>query len=105
DVNVNVRQTRVGHLEIGPSSLGISFRDGVLKATLRGMELYGGHAGGKVTLDAAKPGPAFNGNLLLNGVQAKTLLSDAAQFSLLSGHTKLALQISGSGGNSHQINC
>jgi AsmA protein len=103
DVNVNVRQTRVGHLEIGPSSLGISFRDGVLNATLGGMELYDGHASGKVTLDASKPVPAFNGNLLLNGVQAKTLLSDAAQFSLLSGHTKLALQISGSGGNSDEI--
>ncbi len=103
DVNVNVRQTRVGHLELGPSSLGIAFRDGVLNATLGGMELYDGHASGKVTLDASKEVPAFNGNLLLDGVQAKTLLSDAAQFSLLSGHTKLALQISGSGGNSDEI--
>jgi AsmA protein len=103
DVNVNVRQTRVGHLEIGPSSLGIAFRDGVLNATLGGMELYDGHASGKVTFDASKPVPAFNGNLLLDGVQAKSLLNDAAQFSLLSGHTKLALQISGSGGNSDEI--
>jgi AsmA protein len=103
DVNVNVRQTRVGHLELGPSSLGIAFRDGVLNATLGGMELYDGHASGKITLDASKEIPAFNCNLLLDGVQAKTLLSDAAQFSLLSGHTKLALQISGSGGNSDEI--
>jgi AsmA protein len=103
DVNVNVRQTRVGHLEIGPSSLGIAFRDGVLNATLGGMELYDGHASGKVTLDASKPVPTFSGNLLLDGVQTKTLLSDAAQFSLLSGHTKLALQIRGSGGNSDEI--
>ena len=103
DVNVNVRQTRVGHLEIGPSSLGIAFRDGMLDATLGGMELYDGHASGKVTLDASKLVPTFSGNLLLDGVQTKTLLSDAAQFSLLSGHTKLALQISGSGGNSDEI--
>ncbi len=103
DVNVNVRQTRVGHLEIGPSSLGIAFRDGMLNATLGGMELYDGHASGKVTLDASKLVPTFSGNLLLDGVQTKTLLSDAAQFSLLSGHTKLALQISGSGGNSDEI--
>jgi AsmA protein len=103
DVNVNVRQTRVGHLELGPSSLGVAFHDGVLNATLGGMELYDGHASGKVTLDASKPVPAFSGNLLLDGVQAKTLLSDAAQFSMLSGHTKLALQISGSGSNSDEI--
>ena len=85
DVNLNVRKTRVAHLEIGPSSLGLAFRDGVLNATLGGMELYDGHASGKLVLDAAKPVPAFTGDFLLDGVQAKPLLSDAAQFSLLEG--------------------
>ena len=97
DVNLNVRKTRVAHLEIGPSSLGLAFRDGVLNATLGGMELYEGHASGKLVLDAAKPVPAFTGDFLLDGVQAKPLLSDAAQFSLLEGRTKLNLQISGAG--------
>ncbi len=103
DVNLNVRQTRVAHLDLGPSSLGLAFRDGVLNATLGGMDLYDGHASGKLVLDAAKPVPAFTGDFRLEGVQAKTLLSDAAQFSLLEGHTKLALQISGSGTTAEQI--
>lgn len=103
DVNLNVRKTRVGHLDLGPSSLGLAFRDGVLNATLGGMDLYDGHASGKLMLDASKPIPAFTGDFRLDGVQAKTLLSDAAQFSLLAGHTKLALQISGAGTNSEEI--
>ena len=103
DVNLNVRKTRVFHLELGPSSLGLAFRDGVLNATLGGMELYDGHASGKLVLDATKPVPAFTGDFLLDGVQAKTLLSDAAQFSLLEGHTKLALQISGTGRSAEEI--
>ena len=103
DVNLNVRKTRVFHLELGPSSLGLAFRDGVLNATLGGMELYDGHASGKLVLDAAKPVPAFTGDFLLDGVQAKTLLSDAAQFSLLEGHTKLALEISGVGRSAEEI--
>ena len=103
DVNLNVRKTRVAHLEIGPSSLGLAFRDGVLNATLGGMELYDGHASGKLVLDAAKPVPAFTGDFLLDGVQAKTLLSDAAQFSLLEGHAKLNLQISGAGTTAEAI--
>jgi hypothetical protein len=103
DVNLNVRKTRVAHLDLGPSSLGLAFRDGVLNATLGGMDLYDGHASGKLVLDAAKPVPSFTGDFRLEGVQAKTLLSDAAQFSLLEGHTKLALQISGSGTTSEQI--
>jgi AsmA protein len=103
NVNLNVRKTRVGHLDLGPSSLGLAFRDGVLNATLGGMDLYDGHASGKLMLDASKPIPAFTGDFRLDGVQAKTLLSDAAQFSLLAGHTKLTLQISGAGTNADQI--
>lgn len=103
DVNLNVRKTRVAHLELGPSSLGLAFRDGVLNATLGGMELYDGHASGKLVLDAAEPVPAFTGNFLIDGVEAKPLLSDAAQFSLLEGHTKLTLEISGAGTTSDEI--
>ena len=103
DVNLNVRNTRVAHLELGPSSLGFAFRDGVLNATLGGMDLYDGHASGKLIFDASKPVPEFSGDFRLDGVQAKTLLSDAAQFSLLEGHAKLALQIAGAGTNSEEI--
>jgi AsmA protein len=103
DVNLNIRRTRVAHLELGPSSLGLTFRDGVLNATLGGMELYDGRATGKFMLDASKPVPEFTGDVRLDGVQAKTLLSDAAQFSMLEGHAKLALQIAGAGSNSEEI--
>ena len=103
DVNLNIRQTRVAHLELGPSSLGLSFRDGVLTATLGGMELYDGHATGKFVLDAAKPVPTFTGDFRLEGVEAKSLLSDAAQFSMLSGKTKLALQLNGTGSSADEI--
>ena len=103
DVNLNVRKTRVFHLELGPSSLGLAFRDGILNATLGGMELYDGHATGKLMFDASKEVPAFNGDFLLDGVQIKSLLSDAAQVSLLEGRTKLALQLSGAGDNSEEV--
>jgi AsmA protein len=103
DVNLNVRQIRVAHLELGPSSLGVVFRDGVLTATLGGMELYDGHAVGKMVLDAAKPVPTFTSDLRLDGVQAKTLLSDAAQFSMVSGKAKLALQLNGAGSSADEI--
>jgi AsmA protein len=103
DINLNVRKTRVSHLDIGPSSLGIAFRDGVLNATLGGMELYDGNASGKLTLDASKPIPAFSVDFRLDGVQARPLLSDAAQFSLLSGRTKLELKLAGAGNTSEEI--
>jgi AsmA protein len=103
DVNLNVRKTSLGHLDIGPSSLGLSFRNGVMSATLGGMELYGGHARGTLVIDASQPIPAFTGNFNLEGVQAKPLLSDAAQFSMITGRTKLDLNISGAGSDADEI--
>ena len=103
DVNLNIRKTRVGHLDIGPSSLGIAFRDGVMNATLGGMDLYDGHASGTLVIDASKPVPSFTGDIRLEGVQAKPFLSDAAQFSMIAGRTKLALNVSGEGEDAEAI--
>lgn len=103
DVNLNVRRTRLAHLDFGPASLGLAFRDGVLNATLGGMELYEGHATGRLVLDASKPVPSFNSDLRLDGVDAKALLSDAAQMSMLEGHAKLELQIGGAGRSAAEI--
>ena len=103
DVNLNVRKTRVGHLDIGPSSIGFALRDGVLNAMLGGMELYDGQGSGRLVVDATKPVPEFTGNFQLDGVQIRPLLSDATQFNLLSGRTKLDLQLSGSGSTNEEI--
>ena len=103
DVNLNIRKARLGKIDIGPSSLGLVFRDGVMNATLGGMELYGGNASGKLIIDATKPVPAFTGDIRLEGVEAKPLLNDAAQFSMISGRTKLAMDVSGEGDDADEI--
>jgi AsmA protein len=103
DVNLNVRQTRVGHLDIGPSSLGLTFHNGVMQATLGGMDLYDGHASGTLMIDGSKPVPSFTGDFRLDGVQAKPLLSDAAQFDMIAGRTKLTLNIAGEGADADAI--
>lgn len=103
DVNLNIRKARLGKIDIGPSSLSLVFRDGVMNATLGGMELYGGNASGKLIIDATKLIPAFTGNVRLEGVEAKPLLNDAAQFSMISGHTKLTMDVSGEGDDADEI--
>ncbi|GAG01028.1 unnamed protein product, partial [marine sediment metagenome] len=74
-----------------------------MNATLGGMELYGGNASGKLIIDATKLIPAFTGNVRLEGVEAKPLLNDAAQFSMISGHTKLTMDVSGEGDDADEI--
>jgi AsmA protein len=97
DVNVNVRQTQVAHLTVGPSALGFAFHDGVLVANLGSMELYDGQGSGTLTLDVSKPVASFTSDFALDGVSAEPLLKDAAAFSLLEGHAKVSLQLSGAG--------
>jgi AsmA protein len=103
DVNVNVHETKVLRMTIGPSSVSLSLRDGVLDANLAGMQLYDGQGSGKFTLDASKPVPTFAGNLSLDGVSAQPLLNGAAGFNLLAGRTKIALALSGTGGSEDEI--
>jgi AsmA protein len=103
DVNLNVRQTKVARVTIGPSALGLTYHDGVLVATLGSMELYEGQGRGTLTLDVSKPVASFASDFTLDNVAAEPLLKDAAEFSLLSGHAKMALQLSGAGTNASAV--
>lgn len=103
DVNVNVSQTKVARLTIGPSSLGLSLRDGVLDANLSDMQIYDGQGNGKFTLDASKPVPAFTSHLVLDNVSLQPLLAGAAGFNLLAGRAKVELTLNGSGRTGDEI--
>ena len=103
DINVNLRETKISRMTIGPTSISMSLRDGVLDATLGGMQLYDGQGSGKITVDASKPVPTFNGNFKLDNVSVQPLLVGAAGFNLLAGRTDIALQLSGTGGSGEEI--
>ena len=103
DVNVNVSQTKVARMTIGPSSLGLSLRDGVLDANLSDMQIYDGQGNGKFTLDASKPVPAFTSHVVLDNVSLQPLLAGAAGFKLLAGRAKVELELNGSGRTGEEI--
>jgi AsmA protein len=103
DANINIRETKWGRLLVGPSSLALSLRDGVLDATLSSMQLYDGQGSGRFTLDGAKPVPSFTGALALEGVSTKPLLVAAGGFDLLSGRAKVSLQLNGEGSTADEV--
>jgi len=103
DVNINVSQTKVARLTIGPSSLGLSLRDGVLDANLSDMQLYDGQGNGKFTLDASKPVPAFTSHVVLDNVSVQPLLAGASGFKLLAGRAKVELELNGTGRTGDEI--
>jgi AsmA protein len=103
DVNINVSQTKVARLTIGPSSLGLSLRDGVLDANLSDMQLYDGQGSGKLTLDASKPVPTFTSHVVLDNVSVQPLLAGASGFNLVAGRAKVDLTLNGTGRTGDEI--
>ncbi|MFD0988100.1 AsmA family protein [Methyloligella solikamskensis] len=97
DVNVNVRQTLVDNITIGPSALAFNYKDGILTANLGGMQLYGGEGRGKLIIDQNPAVPVFSANLNLDQVDAKPFLTDAAEFDRVSGKIKVILKLNGKG--------
>jgi AsmA protein len=103
DANINIRETRLARLVVGPSSLGLSLRDGVLAAALNSVQLYEGQGSGKLTLDAGKPKPSFTGTFALDGVSTQPLLVAAAGFDLLAGRAELGFEFNGAGSSVEEI--
>ncbi len=103
DANINIRETRLAKLVVGPSSLGLSLRDGVLAAALNSVQLYEGQGSGKLTLDAGKPKPSFSGTFALDGVSTQPLLTAAAGFNLLAGRAELGFEFNGAGSSVEEI--
>ncbi len=103
DVNINVNQTKINKITLGPSAVNLALHNGVLTANLAGMKLYDGEGRGKFIVDLARSVPSFKGNLTLDRVSAKPLLSDASGFELLSGKIKLAMNLTGKGASADAI--
>jgi AsmA protein len=103
DANINIRETRLARLVVGPSSHGLSLRDGVLAAALNSVQLYEGQGSGKLTLDAGKPKPSFTGTFALDGVSTQPLLVAAAGFDLLAGRAELGFEFNGAGSSVEEI--
>ena len=103
DVNVNLAETKLERVVMGPSTLSFTLRDGVLDADLGSVKLYEGEGRGKLSIDGAKAKPSFAANVTLEGVSAQPLLSAAGGFNLISGLINLELELKGDGSSGQAI--
>ncbi len=97
DVNFSIRKARLGGLEAGPGAVNVKFDDGLMKATLWNMALYGGEGRGTLTVNVTDPLPGFSGDLSLHDVETGPLLMDVAGTGILEGRGRLTLNLSGQG--------
>ncbi len=103
EVNVNLAETKLERVVMGPSTLSFTLRDGVLDADLGSVKLYEGEGRGKLSIDGAKGKPTFTANVTLEGVSAQPLLSAAGGFNLISGLINLELELKGDGSSGQAI--
>ena len=97
DFDLSVQGIRIRKIEIGESALGIAIKDGLLTADLRQLKLYEGIGRAELALDGRDATPRLRNSFTLTGVNAGTLLTDAADFDRLEGSGDIEISLSATG--------
>ncbi len=103
DLDLSVEKLIVQEIKIGKSRVVAKLKGGVLDVNLSEMALYGGAGAGTVKVDASGATPKIANAFKLTGILAQPLLTDAAQFSELSGKGDLDIQATAAGGSEAEL--
>lgn len=90
-------------IKAGRSRLLVDLQDATMRADLEEVSLYEGTARGIVTINAASVPPFIGANIVIDGISAQPLLSDAAGIDWLSGTGTLSLALAGQGASEREI--
>lgn len=96
-LNVRADQILLDSLKIGQTTLAATLKDGVLKANLSPMTLYGGSGSGVLTINGAAPVPTVDASFALKNLAARPFLTDAIGFTRIEGTAALDFALSTSG--------
>lgn len=97
DLALSATALEVHDIKIGKSTLHVGLAAGKLTADLQQIALYGGSGTGQVVLDGSGNALGLDGSADLKGVQLGPLLTDAAQFTRLTGAGDVAFTVTGQG--------
>ncbi len=93
----------VQRMRIDASRLNLVLNDGYLAATLHELTLYGGSGSGRFELDAREPQARIVQELAVSNVEARSFLSDAANFSNIEGRAELSLSVTTRGATQSEL--
>lgn len=94
---INASRLVYGDLATGHVTVDASLKGGVLDALLKDIALYGGTANGHIALDGGGKEPAIEARFDGNGLHARSLMSDFAEFTEVDGRLAMSLDLSASG--------
>ncbi len=93
----------VRDIKVGQSDLRLDLKDGVAKTIFDRVELYDGAGRGQITIDGRNGSAGIAANVVVEGISAEPLLTDAAAIDWLSGKGKLTLATSSHGASQRQL--
>jgi AsmA protein len=103
DAKISVGQLKFHDIKVGASALTVALKNKVLRTTFDDVALYNGHGRGFISVDSTQPAAVIGANLALDGVAARDLLKDVADFDLLAGTGKLTIAIGAQGATEAQL--
>ena len=103
DIKATVQGFSLKGAEVGPSTLTVLLKDGVLKASSTEARLFGGAFSSSLGVNAASAVPQFSFAFGMKGVQAKPVLETFAGFKNLSGTVEADIDVTAAGNSQKAI--
>ena len=97
DFDLSVAGIRIRKIVIGESALGLAIEDGLLTADLKQLQLYEGAGRAELAVDGRSATPSLRKSFTLTGVNAGSLLTDAADFDRLEGSGDIEIAVTAAG--------
>jgi AsmA protein len=97
DIRVSTAEFTINKFHVAPVLMQATLRRGIAQMTLSTTGFYGGHAEARLGLDASGALPTSSVHVDLNGARALPLLSDVADFHVLDGRLRAAIDVRATG--------
>jgi AsmA protein len=97
DLKLTTGRLTFQKMKIDRAAMDIDLNDGVMKAKLNQLALYGGSGAGELTLDGRGAGVRLSNRLSAKGVNAAPFLADAVGFNKIEGRANVDVAIAGAG--------
>ena len=93
DLELTTHTVLVQRLRIDRAVVAMVINDGYLASTLHNVTLYGGSARGRFEIDAREPSARLAEDVILQGVDANSFLSDAINLTNIEGRAEVQLNL------------
>ena len=103
DLALTTGQLIFQKMKLDTARIDIALKDGVMRANMKELTLYGGKGSGVLVLDARTDVLRLQNDLSVDGIAAKPFLTDAMGMDKIEGAANINMSINGAGGTQQSL--